>query len=83
MNAIRIRRKLDSETLHRSELKPLIDKTVELVIQEERAPVIVPGTGDWQAAARAAQGLRESGYDFDTWQEQRDYDLRHARDHLP
>ena len=23
------------------------------------------------------------GYDFDAWREQRDYDLRHARDHLP
>jgi hypothetical protein len=27
--------------------------------------VIRPGTGDWEAAARAAQELRDTGYDFD------------------
>jgi hypothetical protein len=35
------------------------------------------------AAARAARGLRESGYDFDAWRQQREYDLKHALDHLP
>lgn len=42
-----------------------------------------PGSGDWAAAARAAQELRDSGYDFDAFQRQRDYDLKHAKDHLP
>jgi len=37
----------------------------------------------WAAAARAAQELRESGYDFDAWREQREYDRKHANDHLP
>lgn len=40
------------------------------------------GTGGWEAAARAAQELRETGYDFDAFQRQRDYDLKHASDHL-
>ena len=44
---------------------------------------IRPGTGDWQAAARAAQELRDTGYDFDAFQRQREYDLEHASDHLP
>ena len=38
MTAIRIRRKLDSDTLHLPELKPLIGKTVEIVVQEEAEP---------------------------------------------
>jgi hypothetical protein len=46
-------------------------------------PAIQPGTGDWEAAAKAAEELRESGYDFDAFQRQRDYDLKHAADHLP
>lgn len=68
---VRIRRKLDSETLHLPELKPLIGKTVEIVIREHAVPEIVPGTGDWDAAQRAAKRLQESGYDFDAWQQQR------------
>ena len=34
MNAIRIKRRLDSETLHLPELRPLIGREVEIVIQE-------------------------------------------------
>ncbi len=32
-------------------------------------------------AAEAVHALE--GYDFDAWREQRDYDLKHAHDHLP
>ena len=83
MNSVRIRRKLESETLHLPELKPLIGKNVEIIVQEEQKPTILAGTGDWQAAARAAQELRDTGYDFDAWRQQREYDLKHANDHLP
>ena len=79
---LRIRRKLDSETLHLPELKPLIGKTVEIIIKEETVPDITPGTGDWAAAQRAAQALRETGYDFDAWRQQRECDLENAKDHL-
>lgn len=44
---------------------------------------IRPGSGDWTAAASAARELRESGYDFDAWRQQREHDLQHALDHLP
>jgi hypothetical protein len=37
----------------------------------------------WAAAARAAENLRGSGYDFDAWREQRKYDLRQAHHHAP
>ena len=42
---------------------------------------IQPGTGDWEAALRAARELEN--YDFEAFRRQRDYDLAHARDHLP
>lgn len=35
----------------------------------------------WQAALQAARELKD--YDFDAWRRQREYDLQHARDHLP
>jgi hypothetical protein len=79
MNAIRIRRKLESETLHLPELKPLIGKNVEIIVQEQ--PVVFAGTGDWAALEEAANDLE--GYDFDAWRRQREYDLLHAKDHLP
>ena len=37
MNAIRIHTRIDSETLHLPELKPLIGKTVEIIVLEEAA----------------------------------------------
>jgi hypothetical protein len=80
---VRIRRKLESETLYLPELKSLIGKTVEIVVREERAVDITPGTGDWDAAQRAAKHLRDTGYDFDAWRQQREVDMQHATDHLP
>jgi len=79
---LRLRRRLDSATLFLPELGPLIGKTVEITIQEEATCGITPGTGDWDAAERAARALRETGYDFDAWQQQRDFDTKHANDHL-
>ena len=68
--------------LHLPELRPLLGKRVEIIIREEKALEISPGTGDWDAAENAAQQLRETGYDFDAWRLQREVDLTHANDHL-
>jgi hypothetical protein len=38
MQAIHIRRKLDSDTPHLPELRPLIGKTVEIIVQEAPDP---------------------------------------------
>jgi hypothetical protein len=82
MNAIRIRRRLDSETLHLPELRPLLGRTVEMIVlEEEPTPPGTPGTGDWEAARQAVQDLE--GYDFDAWQQQREFDRQHADEHLP
>ena len=81
MNAIRIRRKLDSETLYLPELKSLVGQNVEIIVLEELAgPPVTPGTGDWNAAMNA---VTVDDYDFDAAERQREYDLRHAKDHLP
>jgi len=80
MQVIHIHRKIESETLYLPELRPLVGKNVELIVFEQADSV--QGNGDWAAAAKAAEELRQSGYDFDAWQEQREYDLKHARDGL-
>jgi hypothetical protein len=81
MNAVRIRRQLDSDTLHLPELRPLIGKRVEIIVLEEQLPEIIPGTGDWEAARKAVEDLEN--YDFEAYKKQREYDLLHAKDHLP
>jgi hypothetical protein len=81
MNAIRIHKTIESEILHLPELKPLVGRAVEIIVLEEE-PVsgVRPGTGNWDAAAQAARAL--ASYDFDAWREQREYDRKHASDHL-
>ena len=129
MTPIRIRRKIDSETLHLPELKPLVGRTVEITISENLEPAAarefsvaaghVPSseaqwaaqqatfrswradsrfepfwpiidrllaidfdaTRPWAAAAEAARGLQ--GYDFEAWRQQREFDVKHADNHLP
>jgi hypothetical protein len=82
MNAIRIRRTLDSDTLHLPELKPLVGKAVEIIVLEEpAAPEVRPGTGDWEAFRRAADALRDT-YDYDAQCVQDECDRRQAQDRL-
>lgn len=71
MNAVHIRRLLESETLHLPELKPLVGKHVEIIVFEKGCDGAIPGTGDWDAAARAAEELRKTDYDFEAWRGQR------------
>lgn len=80
MNPVRVRRKLESDTLHLPELKPFIGKTVEIIVQEEMTPVITPGTGDWSALEKAAEDLED--YDLDALRDQRAFDLKHGQDHV-
>lgn len=84
MNAIHIRKMIDSETLHLPELKPFVGRMVEIIVLDESdLPLIRPGTGDWEAAERAAQQLRETGYDFDAWRELRGLSREDKDDHQP
>lgn len=80
MTMVRIHRRLESDTLHLPELQPLIGKNVEIIVQEE---IPTPSAESWKSSVRAAEMLRETGYDLDAWREQRDWDAEHADDHLP
>jgi hypothetical protein len=82
MKTIRIRKKLESETLHLPELRSLIGKNVDITVSEApTVPQTTPGRDDWDAAMQAACELED--YDYDAFQRQRDYDVQHGRDHLP
>lgn len=60
-----------------------VDALEQTVADITRTALIRRGTGDWDAAAEAARQLREGGsYDFNAWRDQRDFDLKHAEDHL-
>jgi hypothetical protein len=70
MNAVRIRRTLDSETLYLPELIPLIGKNVEIIVLDETSPPVLPGTDDWDAAVKAVAGLEDR--DMDDFSKQRE-----------
>ena len=82
MNAIRIRKKLDSETLNLPELRSFLGQTVEIIVlAEESVPDLRPGAGNWEVALTAVEELED--YDFDAVKRQREHDIKHAKDHLP
>ncbi len=86
MNVIRIRRTIDSDTLHLPELIPFLGHSVEIVIQDQPAsafPVaaVAPGTGDWDTFHRAALALGQT-YDFAALAEQDARDMLDAEDRV-
>ena len=85
MGPIHIHRELNSTTLHLPEIQPLLGKRVEIIVQEEANSAILPGftrgTGDWEGAQRAVEGLTD--YDFEALRELDASDLRDAARHLP
>jgi hypothetical protein len=77
MAPIRIRTKVESDTLVLPELKLLIGKMVEIQVSEE----LEPFAGDpWAEAELAVREL--SDYDFDASTAQREMDRRQSQDHL-
>ncbi|HZL34779.1 MAG TPA: hypothetical protein VFC78_05675 [Tepidisphaeraceae bacterium] len=85
MSAIRIRRTIDSDTLHLPELVSLIGRTVDIVIEDGSAADgppsrITPGTGDWDHALAAIQKLHD--YDYDAQGDQDACDVRDVQERL-
>jgi hypothetical protein len=74
MSAIRIRKKIDSETIHLPELKPFVGKTVEIIVQEDS--VRPPATEkDWEEFfASAGPDLID---DPDLYKRHREFDRQH------
>src|SRR5437868_15372564 len=56
MNAVRLRRKVESETLHLPELRRLIGKTVQITIVEDAPSGARPGADESVAASVAPTG---------------------------
>jgi len=79
MNAIRIHKTIDSETLHIPELKKMIGRTVEIIVLEGPEAVGVNrGNGDWDAVLAAAQNLQD--YDYQAQTDQDVCDIRDAEE---
>jgi hypothetical protein len=72
MNAIHIRRKLESVTLDFPELQPFLGKTVQITVEEATMPGFLPGTGDWDAAEQAVRSIKDFDYDAQTAQDECD-----------
>ena len=85
MAAIRIRKTIESDTLTLPEAKPLIGRTVEIVIEEQPAaaaipPGYTPGTGDWDTVLAARPPLED--YDYQAQADQNARDVRDAEERL-
>ncbi len=78
MIPIVIRKKIDSETLHLPELKPLIGKTVAISISEQPA---AEESGDRWQALRDIVG--EDLIDPEAYKSQREFYRQHMNDRLP
>ena len=61
MQAIRLRRKLDSDQLHLPELAPLIGKMIEMIVWEDAPSGVVPGTAGGSAIVERRRGWDASG----------------------
>jgi len=81
MNAIRIHKHLDSDTLHLPELRPLLGRQVDIIVLADSNSSFAPRTGDWDAAAQAVRGLQD--FDYKALIDQDSCDRKHAHDHVP
>jgi hypothetical protein len=78
MDAIRIETTIDSDTLYLPQLKPLVGKSVEIIVREKMAPNITPATREWSTVEAAVRsGLDD--YDFDAYREARKLEVKYDR----
>ena len=78
MSTIRIETTIDSDTLYLPQLKPMVGKSVEIVVREMATPTISPATSDWAAVEAAVRELED--YDFQAYREVRELDRRRANE---
>jgi hypothetical protein len=77
MSVIRIHRRIESETLHLPELRPLLGKTVEILVTEQPEAHAADDAARWAAAQQAVREVTD--YDLEAYREQREFDRRHGR----
>ena len=81
MNAIRIHKTIDSDTLHIPELKDMMGRAVEIIVLEEPVPPgVLHRKGDWDTVLRAVQQLQD--YDYQAQVDQDACDIRDAEARL-
>jgi hypothetical protein len=73
---IRIETTLNGETLYLPQLKPLVGKSVEIIVREKMVPVVTAGTEDWNNVKTAILSLGD--YDVDAWREARAAEIQQA-----
>ena len=78
MNSIRIKRKIESETLTLPEVKPFVGREVEIQISE--APRMPATMADWDAYF--AKYGPDTELDPEIYKRQREFDRLHANDHI-
>jgi hypothetical protein len=82
MDAIRIETTIDSDTLYLPQLKPLVGKSVEIIVRERTVPSITPPTSEWSAVeAVVRSGLDD--YDFEACREARKLEIVRLDKHRP
>ncbi len=80
MPPIRIRTKVEGDTLVLPELRSLIGKTVDIEVTEHAESEETSPADRWAAAAEAVKNLCD--YGFKAWSDQRAFDAEHGADHL-
>jgi len=84
MDAIHINTQLDSDTLYLPQVRPLIGKRVEIIVQEQAATDEKrpndrnPHRDAWKAALTE---LADLDIDWDAYRRQREFDVRRASNH--
>jgi hypothetical protein len=73
MNVIRVRKKIDSETVHLPELRRLIGKTVEITVREA-STTLAATEKDWEAWFASAGDDR---IDAELYKQYREFDRQH------
>jgi hypothetical protein len=81
MDAIRIETLLEGETLYLPQLRPLVGKSVEIVVREKSLPVVSPRTSEWSDIQTAVLGLAD--YDFDAYRKARVAEVEQAEQPRP
>lgn len=75
MDAIRVRKKINSETVYLPELRPLIGKMVEIIVREEPAAP-VSTEQDWDAWFASAG---EERIDAELYKRYREFERQHQQ----
>ena len=73
MPDIHIETTIDSETLYLPQLRPLVGKSVEIIVRERATPTVSPARSDWTTVEAAVLELKD--YDFEAYRSARNVEV--------